>query len=81
MSARQTMIGALFVDSGLEPDPADPTGRLRRIRPPRAGYACYLCGARLGPVHGRDVPAFVADTSISHRATCPATTTQGATAA
>lgn len=81
MTARQTVIGALFVDSGLEPDPANPTGRLRRVRPPRARYACYLCGANLGPVHGRDVAPFVADASTSHRATCPATTQQGATAA
>ncbi|MFF2525930.1 hypothetical protein [Streptomyces liangshanensis] len=63
--------GALFVDSGLVPDPNAEDGRLRRVRPPRAKYECLRCRTVEGPVHGADeVKRFAALIKDAHRANC-----------
>jgi hypothetical protein len=78
------VLGALFVDlgEGREIHHGDRAGQISYRRQPRARFECLRCHTTEGPVTGpHAVAAFVARIQTDHRATCPATTTQGAQAA
>jgi hypothetical protein len=89
MTGPARVLGALFVDlgEGREIKHGDRAGHIHWRRLPSARFECLLCGTAEFPnVRPKEpVPAavrrFIDSIRESHRAICPATTTQGAQAA
>lgn len=71
-----SIIGGLFIDMGQQLK----NGTWKK--PPRARYGCVTCGYQSEIVTGAAaVKTFVSHIRTTHRATCPATTNEGAHAA
>ncbi|MCX5197191.1 hypothetical protein OOK31_25390 [Streptomyces sp. NBC_00249] len=78
------VVGGLFIDGGEghEIKHGDRAGQIRWTSQPRARYECVACRWKSETVTGpAAVKAFVAHIRTTHRATCPATTNEGARAA